>query len=117
MREDDNPEVDGDQQGEDHVGESHPKAALWLDNKLGQTLRGTLEYLENCEHPVGNADGNEESGEEKVDQQEHWDPLQKWNIPKVVKTWPSKGKPPHIFSIFVILGHICWKHVSYGMNR
>ena len=42
-----------------------------MDNKLGQTLRGTLEYLENCEHPVGNADGNEESGEEKVDQQEH----------------------------------------------
>ena len=33
-------------------------------------------YLENRENPVGDADGNEEPGKEKVDQQEHWDPLQ-----------------------------------------
>ena len=43
MREDDNPEVDGDQQSEDHVGESHPKPALQLDKELN--FEGTLEYV------------------------------------------------------------------------
>ena len=35
VREYNNPEVDGDKQGEDHVGESHPQAALqWRMNQL-----------------------------------------------------------------------------------
>ena len=43
----------------------------------------TMEYLENGQYPVGDADGNEESGEEKVDQQKHWDSLQTWNMAKI----------------------------------
>ena len=44
-------------------------------NHYGVELGGTAEYLQNGEHPVGNADGNEKSSQEKIDQQEHRDPL------------------------------------------
>ena len=53
----------------------------------GSNLEGTLEYLENGEHPVGDADGNEKSSQEKVDQQEHRDPLQTWNIVFQLLKW------------------------------
>ena len=44
VRKDDNPEVDGDKQCEDHVGESHPKSALqWTINQYGVELRGNPE--------------------------------------------------------------------------
>ena len=54
---------------------------------MGLNLEGTLEYLENGEHPVGDADGNEKSSQEKIDQKEHRDPLQTWNIVFQLLKW------------------------------
>ena len=53
---DDHPEVEGGEEGEEHVGEPHPQPALQDD-----------------QHAVGDADGDEESREKEVEEQQDGD--------------------------------------------